>query len=343
MGAFYGFLLVILGGLVMGSGHWPIKLMRKFRYEQWAFISNLCALIIAPWALTLIFCPNALAAYKTVDFTVLLKSNIFSLSWGVANVLCLLCFIRIGFSLTGAILTGLGVSVGVITPMIFKAPGIFEDAPDVTTPAGLVVIFGVAVMIAGVIYVAVAGFGRDRILGKSQTTSANFLAGLIMVIIAGVTSAGISFSFVYSQDAIKEVMKAEGASEIASTFAVLAAALLGGALVNILYPAFLMTRNKSWNILKTSTKEIVFGVIIGINFCIAVALMGQGMIFLGALGASIGWGIQQAMQMLGSQAVGFISGEWRGVKGNTRHLMYAAITFLIIAAVVMSYGRSLVG
>jgi hypothetical protein len=69
--------------------------------------------------------------------------------------------------------------------------------------------------------------------------------------------------------------------------------------------------------------------------------MGKGMLLLGALGASVGWGIQQAMQMTGGQAVGFISGEWRGVTGKPRRQMYAAIAVLIVAAMIMAYGNTL--
>ena len=45
--------------------------------------------------------------------------------------------------------------------------------------------------------------------------------------------------------------------------------------------------------------------------------------------------------MLGNQALGFISGEWKGVPGTPRKLMYAAIAVLILAALVMAYGNTL--
>jgi len=59
------------------------------------------------------------------------------------------------------------------------------------------------------------------------------------------------------------------------------------------------------------------------------------------LGGSVGWGIQQAMQMTGGQALGFISGEWRGVYGRPRFQMYVAIAILIAAAIMMAYGNTL--
>ena len=74
---------------------------------------------------------------------------------------------------------------------------------------------------------------------------------------------------------------------------------------------------------------------------LAIILLGQGMIWLGALGASIGFGVQQAMQMLGGQSVGFISGEWRDVPRGPVLTMIVAIVLLILAAVIMAYGNSL--
>jgi len=107
-----------------------MKIMRKFQFEHWWFISMLVGLIILPWLATLTLCPNALEAYGSLDGSVLLKANALSLGWGVANILCGLCYVRIGIALTGGILTGLGVSIGVTVPMIVKGSGLFSPAWD---------------------------------------------------------------------------------------------------------------------------------------------------------------------------------------------------------------------
>jgi hypothetical protein len=331
--------------------------------------------------------------------------------WGVANVLCNLCFVRIGVALTGAILTGLGVSVGVTVPMIFKGSGLFKDAANIASVPGVVIMGAVCVMLGGVIFASLAGFGRDRELKKLQKTSGSFLGGLIMTVIAGITSAGISFAFVYSQDPIisrvttvqagqtiklnvegnktlshtYEVgsdgviqlgdknaptveiagMSAKAAADaiagvlnlsqvpekdakvhvdtqnVLAVFPVWAVGLLGGALVNIFYPAYLMTKRHNWSVLTTSNKELILSGIMGIQFFISVSLNGKGMILLGALGASIGFGIQQAMQMIGSQGLGFISGEWKGVHGKPREQMFIAIGILLVAAMILAYSNTL--
>ena len=93
-----------------------------------------------PWTITLVAFPHVFDAYRDVPVWTLVASNLFAMSWGVANVLCGLCYVRIGVGLTQAILTGLGVSVAVTLPMIFKGSGLFKDAPDLTSPAGFTVL-----------------------------------------------------------------------------------------------------------------------------------------------------------------------------------------------------------
>jgi hypothetical protein len=224
--------------------------------------------------------------------------------------------------------------------MVFKGSGLFSEAPDLGSPAGRVVLLGVAVILVGAIIVSIAGFGRQRAMEK-KLLSGSFLGGLIMSIIGGILSCGLSFAFVYSQGPIVEAMKAQGAGDVPANFAVWAVGLLGGALVNIVYPAYLMTRTKTWNVIKESWRETVLAALIGLQFVLAIVLMGRGMLFLGALGASIGFGVQQAMQILGNQGVGFISGEWRGVHGTPRRQMYFAISILIIAVIIMGHGNTL--
>jgi L-rhamnose-proton symport protein (RhaT) len=415
-----GISLVIVGGLIMGACAWPMKLMRTFQFEHWWFLAMLVGLVLGPWTFTLAAFPNFFNALcDPVVQKALIIANILALCWGVANILCGLCYVRIGIALTQAILTGLGVSVVVLTPMIFKAKGSqFEDGPDINSLTGETILAGVGVMLLAVVLASLAGFGRDRQLQKQQQTSGSFLVGLIMTVIAGITSAGLWLAFIYCEGPIQsrvcmvetgtdidvsvkghevlngkylvakdgsialknaekgsvaiesiEPIKVAGlsaksaADKIAgilglpqpdskpnvkmktpnalAVFPVWAAGAFSGAMLNILFPAFLMTRRKSWGVLLTSWKEVGLAAIIGVQLLLALTLPGKGMLMLGALGAAIGTGIQQAMQMVGGQGTGFISGEWRGVHGKPRLLMYGSIALLIIAAFIMAYSKTI--
>lgn len=345
-----GIVVVVLAGLIMGTSPWPLKLMRHFQYEHFAFVSMLVALVVLPWAITLLFCPQPFAALGEVDRGVLLKANLFAFSWGIAQVLALLCFVRIGVSLTYGILCSVGAAVGVITPMIFKASGVFRDAPDLLSTPGLIVFGGTVVMLIGVVYASLAGAGREKSIRAKNASSAavtgtvtkssRFAVGLVMVVLAGVFSVGWGFAFTYSQDSIIQAMKSHGAADFPATIAVWAVALLGAAVPNVLYPAMLMTRNKSWGVLPAHPNEIGLSVIYGILFFAPSALLGKGMLLLGPLGASVGWGLVQGTLILGGQILGFASGEWRGVEGKPRTHVYIAIFLLVFAMAIMACSKA---
>jgi L-rhamnose-H+ transport protein len=347
MEIFIGILLVTLAGIGTGTCAWPMKLMRTLKFEHFWFIGMLFGLVIVPWLIVLTQVSDPFGAYSQVGAKPLIIANLLSMGWGIANVLYGICVIRIGAALTGAILTALGVSVGALMPMIFKGSGLFSQSPDITSNAGLAVVGGVIVILLAVVFITLAGFGREKALKNAESqvkesqAAGGFLVGLILVIIAGVISCCISLCFVYSQGPIVEAMKANGAGNIVANVAVWAGALLGGALVNLLYPAVMMSKNKSWGMLVSNGRDAVLGAIIGIQFIIAIMLLGRGMLLLGALGASIGFGIQQAMQIMGNQAVGFISGEWRGVFGKPRSQMYLALVIIIIGVIILAYANTI--
>jgi hypothetical protein len=341
-----GILLVTLAGLVTGSCLWPIKLIRRFQFEHYWFVGML-PLVILPWSVVLATVADpgqACAHLLATAWKPLMAANLLAIGWGIANVLAGLCVVRIGFVLSGAILTAIGLMVVTTLPMIVKGSGQFRGAPDLTSPAGVMVIAALAVMLVGLLFTVLAGFGRERVLAKEDVqrpASGGFLGGLVMAVTAGVLSAGMPLAFVYGQGPIIDVMQAHGAGRVASSLAVWATGLLGGSLVNIIYPAVLITKNKSWGVLGQSWREIGLSVAMGTQLILAFACAGYGALLLGALGASVGFGIQQAMQIVGGQGVGFASGEWRGVHGKPRGQIYFAILLLAIGVFHLVYAKML--
>jgi hypothetical protein len=339
-----GIFITTTAGLIMGLSPTPLKFIRQFKYEQFGFISMLVALLIIPWGTTIIFCHDLHSVLSEIDKGILLKANFFSFCWGIAQILAMLCFLRIGVSLTYGILCALGASVGVITPMIFKASGIFSEAPDLMSKAGVTVLFGVAVIIIGIYFAARAGFKREKLRQidpseKSETKSGSFSIGLIMVVISGILSAGWGFAFAYSQGPILEILNKHRVADFPSKIIVWAFVLIGATLINIIYPAYLLTVSKTWNIITKNGREIILSISYGLLFFIPSILLGKGMLLLGILGASVGWGIAQGSIILGGQLLGFASGEWRGVAGKPRHYIYTAIAVLILSMLILTLGN----
>jgi L-rhamnose-H+ transport protein len=161
-----------------------------------------------------------------------------------------------------------------------------------------------------------------------------------MVVVAGILSVGWGFAFTYSQELIIRAMKLHGSADFPAGIAVWAIALLGAALPNLLYPAIRMTRNKSWNVLMAHPAEVGLSIVYGMLFFTPSALLGKGMLLLGPLGASVGWGLVQGTVILGGQILGVLSGEWRGVVGLPRRRMFLAVTLLVAAMIIMACAKS---
>ncbi len=344
-GGVAGFLAVFLAGLAAGFAPLPLKFMRRFSYEHWGLVSGLVGYFIIPWTALFFICPDVPGALRAVPLRAFLVGNAFSAAWGVANVLYCICLVRIGFCLTQGILAGVAIPAGVVIPMILKGSGVFADAPGPLSRSGLVIMLGVAMMLAAVFLVSRAGFGREAAAGggdQERRKGGAFLAGLAMCVVAGITSIGISFSFVYTQEAVGAAFVAHGATEANAPAAVRVVTLLGGALVNLLYPVFLLFRNRSWGVFvaEGSRREVLLAIPFGIVVIVSFVLMSSGMALLGALGPSIGFGVNQAMQIVGSQSVGFLFGEWRGVPRRHVRTMYAAIALLLAAVAVIAYGNA---
>ena len=339
--AVLGVLVAALAGLCMGTSPWPLKLMRRYRYEHFAPIAMLVALVVVPWSVTLAFCPAPLAALRSIPASVLVQSNLFSLGFGIAQVLAMICFLRIGVSLTYGILTAAGASVGVIIPLVFKGSGPFADAPDLFSAPGIAVLIGVVVMIGGIYLATLAGFGREKLQQETETRKSGFVAGLVMVVIAGVLSAGLLFVFVYSAGPIKEAMAQQGANPLVADLAVWSFGLLGAAAVNTLYPLYLLWKSGSWKVFGEAPQDIALAVLYGAQFFAAIAIMGEGAILLQGLGGSVGWGTQQGFQVIGGTFLGFFAGEWRGVVGTPRRQIFAAISVIVLAVAVLTYSKVL--
>lgn len=338
-----GILLVTVAGLLIGSMSWPMKVCRRLAFEHQWLLAMLAGLVVLPWTITLLSCPAVFAAYHDVGSPVLLKANAFSLAWGLANVLMGICIVRLGAGLTFAILTGIGSTLGVLIPLIFKASGLFAQAPGLNSPSGAMILAGAAVMLGGVALTCVAGLNRDRPAAKNEAKHGSFLTGLLMVIAAGLLSCGISFTFIFSQGPIVEAVRARGAGEIGANASVWAVALMGGALVNIIYPLVLLFRNRSWSRFVDAGAELLIAPLIGIQFFIGVLLMGKGMVLLGVLGASVGFGIAQGLQIIGGQIVGFSSDEWKDAENRPRNQMLLALVLILVAVTIMAAANYLAG
>lgn len=341
---FLGLFFAFFSGLVGGLAPLPLKYMRRYGYEHWGLVVAIIGYLAIPWLAVFAICPDTFGALRDIPVRDFIVGNVFSMAWGIANVLYFLCLMRIGFSLGQSILAGTAIPAGVVIPMLLKASGKFADSPGPLSASGLTILAGTIAMLVGVRLVAKAGFGREAAQGGGvKRRDGGFMAGLVMSIVAGILSIGISFSFVYTQEPIAEAFIKHGTDENAAPTAVRAATLLGGALVNLLYPLWLLCKNRSWGVFvgPGSLRDFMLSLPIGIITIVSFVMGSTGMVMLGALGASVGFGINQAMQIAASQAVGRFTGEWRGVPSEHIRTMTIAVIVLLASVAIVAVARAM--
>src|ERR1700712_3168562 len=98
-----GLILVTLAGFGTGTGAWTMKIIKDLHFEQYLFVGMLAGIFLYPWGFMLINVPDPMKIITAVGFKTLLISNLLSICWGVANVLYMVCVVKIGAALTGAI------------------------------------------------------------------------------------------------------------------------------------------------------------------------------------------------------------------------------------------------
>jgi L-rhamnose-H+ transport protein len=333
----FGLVLVVLSGGMAGTALTPIKFMRGYRFENYWLIHSLTGTVVLPWLLAYCAVPDLSKVYASVPALDLIRPPLFALSWGIASTLGGLCVVRIGLSLTYALIIGIGAAAGTLVPLAYFSPQIFGSVP------GTVIVGGVAVMIAGLVLVTKAGRARERMekAKAPQVPRRSYLAGISMATLAGILSTGLNFSFAFSQNLVAAARNT-GASESSATYPVWAIAMLGGMVPNISYALAGCVRNQSWRqFTATLIPDLPLGMLMGTLFIGSTTVYGLGAVQLGALGTSVGWGIMQIVQIVVGNLGGFFTGEWKSAGPEPVRMMFASLAMLCAASVLMAYGNHL--
>jgi L-rhamnose-H+ transport protein len=340
-----GLVLVFISGAMAGNVLTPIKLIRKYQFENYWLIFSFVGTVLIPWGLAFATIPSLFGVYRAVPASVLFLPPLFAFSWGIASTLGGLCVPRIGLSLTYALIVGMGASAGTLVPMLYFSPRALATVP------GFVILFGIAIMIMGIIIVTKAGREKERREKLQRAEKAvesfkgviqgTFIAGLLMAMLAGLLSAGLNFSFAFGQS-ISEAAVVAGASKNNATYAVWAIAMLGGMIPTLVFPLILCLKNNTWsNFTLSPGTDIPLSVLMGVMFMGSTALYGLGAVRLGVLGTSVGWGIMQIMQIVVGNIAGFLTGEWKIAGREAVTIMFWGLVVLILASCFMAYGNYL--
>lgn len=322
--------LLILAGVMNASFALPMKFVRSWAWENTWLLWSIFALLLLPCALAFITVPSfgsLLHDAGTVSWTVAL----YGAAWGVAQVLFGLALDRIGIALTFSIVLGLSAAMGSLIPLVrLHSDRLFARA-------GIISLAGIMLVLLGVAASAVAGKMRDRSKHSDIAKTQRFGTGLLMAIVSGVCASMMNVGFAYGGP-LSSAAAAHGAHSLWITDAIWVPMLAGGAVPNILYCIYLLTKRKTGG----SFSGNAFGRNLSLAFAMGVlwfgssVLYGIATVFLGDLGPVVGWPLFMSLIVIVASIIGVLTGEWRDASKVALRTQALAVLVLVAAVIVLS-------
>ena len=331
-----GMAIILFGGVLNGSFPLPMKYAR-WRWENTWTVFTVVGLILIPWALAVGFVPHLGVVYDEVSLRALLFPIIFGFLWGIAQTTFGIGLKTLGMALAFAVVAGIGSLVGSFLPLIILNPS------DLFKPRGLLLMASLPILIVGLFIYAKAGRRRDA--EKPSTVSVgdvgkmSFGAGLAICIFTGVVGPSWNLGFAFSGDLLHKGAEL-GATQVTSGYAVWPLLLGAGAIPNLIYCFYLLSRNRGWGLFFGSGRgrELLIGSAMALLWLSGVVIYGYGASLVGKYGTSVGFALFVPAQILASNTLGLLSGEWTGTALVTRRLLYAGVGVIVLAVLVLSLG-----
>jgi L-rhamnose-H+ transport protein len=336
-----GVLIFALGGLAGAVFYLPFKRVKGWAWESYWFIYAVFGLVVVPWVLALVTSPNVLLVLKAAPGKELGYCFLCGAMWGIGGLMWGLMIRYLGVGLGLAIGCGLCSAAGTLVPPLLKG----EVALLLHTPAGLASLGGVLVSVIGIILVGGAGISKENELPeevkKAAVAEYNFKLGLIVAVLSGLMSAGMSFGLQGGATIEKLAQTTEPVT--GSTWKgipVLVVVLLGGFVVNSGWCLLLNVKNRTVGDYLNSAvplgANLFFAGLAGVVWCSQMVCFKTGEPTMGSL-SYIGWSVLMASVILFSTILGIMLGEWKNTSPRTRWLLAIGLAFLVASSVISGY------
>ena len=327
----FGFLLLTIAGLMNASFTLPMKFTRRWAWENTWLVWTIFALLLLPAAVTLSTVPELVAVYRLSGLTQVLCVMAFGAGWGLAQVFFGIAVDDIGIALTFSLVLGTSAAVGALIPML----RLHRDKLD--TPAGHILLLGIATVLLGVAICAVAGRLRERAKpGAAGKGHGNATAGLVLAIICGCGASFVNFGLAFGAPLI-DVAARHGASATSVANAVWLPLMAAGAVPNLLYCIYLLRKNSSGsNFARGGFNHWTLAFAMAAFWFGSTLLYGASVVQLGPLGAVLGWPLFMSLIVIAASLLGILTGEWKQSGRRPLAVQLAGVVVLILAIFILA-------
>lgn len=335
-------LLAIFAGICNGTFAFPMKFTSKWRWENIWGLFSLWGFVVFPILLGLMTVPHLFKIFQVVGLQKLFLIFIFGFLWGIGSICFGLGIRYIGIGMAFSLNIGLTIAIGSLLPLF---QGMLNSDSDQRN--AMIVLFGILIIIIGVIINGHAAFLREKQISKDEnisklTKKSRKVAfkGIVLCIVAGLMSPMLQIAFMLGRD-IVIVAKEMGISTTMATNAIWMVALFGGFVITIVYTTILLTRNKTWELYKiTEAKNYhLYAIIMGLLWTVTIASYGIAVGNMGELGLSIGWAIFNSVGIICANLLGILTKEWQNAHKKIIYVMAGGLFFLVMGTCIVGMAQ----
>jgi L-rhamnose-H+ transport protein len=335
-----GIIIFMLGGLAGAIFYLPFKKIKGWAWESYWLVYAFFGLVLVPWVLAFATSPNVLSVLRAASGKELAYCLLCGAAWGFGGLTWGLMIRYLGIGLGLAMGAGLTSAAGTLFPLMLKGGDAIRAI--VSTPSGIGSLVSAAVSLAGIICVGMAGRSKEGELSEEQKRKTvaefNFRKGMLVAVFAGLMSSAMSLGLQGGPLMQKAALSiAPASSVIWAGMPVLVVVLFGGFVVNASWCLILNFKNRTgkdyFNSQNPLLPNLIFAAIAGAIWCSQFICFKTGEPAMGSI-SYIGWAVLMASQILFSQLLGMILGEWKGTGKKTRSLLAAGLLLLFASAVI---------
>jgi len=371
-----GVLFHWLGGLASASFYVPYRGVKRWSWEVFWLTGGLFSWLLAPWLFAALQTNDLLGVMAQVPPRTIGLCVMFGALWGFGGLTYGLTMRYLGLSLGMAVVLGLCTVFGTLIPPIFQ--GEFS-AKLLDTTSGRIILLGLAITLAGIIVVALAGARKNAALSIEQKAASvaefNFRKGVAVAIFSGIMSACFAFGLAAGEP-IKALSAAAGTGPLWTGLPALCLVMFGGLLTNAVWCGFLVIRNRSageWvggSVGMSAAAQVASpehgapfepAPLVGsrvqvgpaplLRNYLLCAVAGTAWYFqfffytmgesqMGSFGFS-SWTLHMASIIIFGTLWGFAFREWKDASSPVRAAVWSGVGLLVLATVVIGYGNLL--
>jgi hypothetical protein len=336
-----GILIAIVAGSMNGLFMLPMRANKQWAWENNWLPFSVLSFAVFPWLIAWNTTPDIFAMYLHANAMDILSALLCgtlaytgSLFFGIAAV-------QIGVALSFSLLVGAMTAIGVMAPRLLLHHSLFGAVGD-----GFV-LAGVCLALVSVVFGFLSSRGKRAGAEHLPASASRSAVGCALAIAGGALSGLLpsGMAMPWAHRLIISAVTNGGAQPAQASNAVLAMVLLGGALPNCCYCAYLLRVKATYLNYKRNSHLLYWLIVLAMSvlYSASVALWGIAISpnLLGTFGPSVGWALFVGMIVLASTAAGVLSGEWRFAKPSSIACLVSSLVALVSATVLICYGTYL--